>query len=415
MHNFTKKYPMRTLLSIFLLLIAFHSALPQDEATYKKQVSGFYQDSILPGINSFQEKSKADGQAEYLSLDFSTLKFPGKIQDYSPLWHNPPLSQGATGTCWCFSTISFLESEIYRKTGKEIKLSEMYVVYWEYVARAKYYVEHRGDMYFGQGSETNAVTRIIREHGLVPAQEYTGMLKGQRFHNHNEMEKEIGDYLAFIREHNIWDENAVVANVKSILDHYMGTPPQEVTYKGEQMSPIKFMNQVAQVSPDDYFCFMSTKSIPYNQKGELKEPDNWWHSDDYYNISLEDFTGLFVMALEEGYTLSICGDVSEPGYDRFAEVGIIPSFDIPRDLIDENAREMRLYNGSTTDDHCIHIVGYTRFDNDLWYLIKDSAAGGFDGPNKGYRFVREDYVKLKFIAVMTHKYAAKKILDRIIK
>ena len=29
-------------------------------------------------------------------------------------------SQGSTGTCWCFSASSFVESEIIRKTSKKI-------------------------------------------------------------------------------------------------------------------------------------------------------------------------------------------------------------------------------------------------------------------------------------------------------
>ena len=298
---------------------------------------------------------------------------------------------------------------------KPVKLSEMYIVYWEYVARARYFVQHRGDMHFGQGSEANAVTRIIKDHGLVPAGQYTGLLNGQRFHNHGQLAKEIKSYLQFIKQNNIWDEDAVVSNVISILDHYLGKPPEYVVTKENKVTPLEYMEDILQINPDDYFCFMSTKSLTYNQKGELIEPDNWWHSKEYYNIHLEEFGELLFSALDKGYTLSICGDVSEPGYDRYTEVGIIPAFDIPADHINENSREYRIYNGSTTDDHCIHIVGYTKHDGSLWYLIKDSSSSGFDGPNKGYRFIRQDYVNLKILALMVHKYAAREILDKIIK
>ena len=412
---FIEKNMKNHFFQILLVLIVPMVASAQDKAHYKDRESGFYQDSILPAINDFNNSMEKAGETRYLTMDFDHVKAPRELEDYNPAWHNAPLSQGATGTCWCFASISFLESEIYRQTGRKVKLSEMYMVYWEYVARAVYFVDHRGDMYFGQGSETNAVIRNMREHGLVPAGQYTGLKQGQRFYDHGGMEAEIKAYLDFAKANNIWDKKAVISNVRSILDQYMGTPPETVTVDGTEMSPLAYMSEVLKLQPDDYFSFMSTKSMAYNQKGELIEPDNWWHCDNYYNLTLEDFGDLLPLALDKGYTLSFCGDVSEPGYDRYAEIGIIPTFDIPEAYINADAREFRLVNGSTTDDHCMHIIGYTVKNGKRWYLLKDSSSSAFDGPHRGYRFIREDYVKLKVIALMTHKYAVPEILDRIIK
>ncbi len=160
---------------------------------------------------------------------------------------------------------------------------------------------------------------------------------------------------------------------------------------------------------------MSTKSLNYNEKGELVEPDNWWHGDDYYNVDLADFMSIFKSAIKNGYTLGFCGDVSEPGYDRYAEVGIIPDFDIPAAYINADSREFRTNNNSTTDDHCMHIVGYFEDKGDWWFLIKDSSSSGFDGPTKGYRYIHEDYFKLKILTILVHKYGAMDVLDKIIK
>jgi bleomycin hydrolase len=229
------------------------------------------------------------------------------------------------------------------------------------------------------------------------------------------MAEEIGNFLNYVKTNSFWNEESVVSTVREILDGYLGLPPTLVKIDGKTMSPKEYMTEYLQLNPQDYYSFMSTRSMPYNEKGELKEPDNWWHNDDYYNISLQAFSNLLPAALEEGYTVSICGDVSEPGYDRYKEVGIVPTFDIPEKYIDSHAREYRLYNGTTTDDHCIHVVGWQKFDGALWYLIKDSSSSAFDGPNRGYRFIREDYVKLKIIALFMHKYAARPVLDKIIK
>jgi bleomycin hydrolase len=410
--NRISKYHLILLLLAPMLLTA-QKENPKDEALYKIKQSGFYQDSILPAIDAFN--AVPDKTKSYLSMDFKDQEFPTDPTLYKTYWHSAPLSQGATGTCWCFSTVSFLESEINRLHHIQVKLSEMYIVYWEYVARAEYFVKTRGDMYLGEGSETNAVTRIIKEKGLVPANAYSGMLQDQRFHDHNQLFKEIKNYLGQVKANNAWDPDAVVATVKGILNHYMQAPPEQFMYEGKKYTPLSFMNDYLKVIPDDYFCFMSTKSKTFNQKGELEEPDNWWHNDDYYNIPLNEFNSLLKEALQNGFTAAICGDVSEPGYDRFQEVGIIPTFDIPGDYIDENAREYRISNNTTTDDHCIHIVGIYEDEGTTWLMIKDSSSSGFDGPHKGYRFLREDYVKLKILAAMLHKDAARPVLDKIIK
>jgi bleomycin hydrolase len=175
------------------------------------------------------------------------------------------------------------------------------------------------------------------------------------------------------------------------------------------------MRNVLKLVPDDYFSFMSTMSKTYNQQGELVEADNWWHCDDYYNVSIDDFMLVIDHAIDSSFTICICGDISEPGYDRWSEVGIVPDFDIPSAYINESSREMRLNNKTTTDDHCIHIVGVHEADGERWYMIKDSGSGGFDGPNKGYRFLHEDYMRLKMMNIMVYKEAGRPVLDNIIK
>ncbi len=389
--------------------------LQKDKMIYKEAQNGFYQDSILKGIDDFDLKEETQETKNYPVVDFTGREFPTNLKDYTQYWHNPPVSQGRTGTCWSFASTSYMESEIFRITGNKIKLSEMYFVYWEYVERAKYFVKTRGEMYFAEGSEANAVLKNIRLYGAVPVAAYSGMLKGQKFHDHEAMEKEMSTYLKLVKEQKAWNEETIVSTIKNILNFYMGEPPQTVMVKDAAYTPQEYADKVLQLKPMDYYSFMSTKSQTYNQKGELMEPDNWWHCKNYYNIHLDDFISTLKNSIKNGYTVSICGDVSEPGYDRFAKVGIVPTFDIPSDYIDEDSREYRLNNQTTFDDHCIHLVGYHLKDGKTWFMIKDSGAGGFDAEPKGYRFLSEDYVKLKIIAFVVYKTAAKEVLDKIIK
>lgn len=396
-----------------ILLLMMIAAIGQNtvQGTYKEYKPGFYELEIKPGLATDE---RAEGR-QYFSADLSGMDFPTDPDDYTQYWHFPPHSQGLTGTCWCFATISFMESEIYRISGDEIKLSEMYIVYWEYVERTRAFVEHRGDVYFAQGSEAASIPRIMKKYGIVPAAAYSGLTDGQKFHDHSKMVREMTDYLNGIKESNAWNTVMVVSTIKEILNSYLGSPPQQFTYKNKEYSPLTFMRKVLPIIPDDYFSFMSTMSMTYDQKGELIEPDNWWHCDDYYNVKISDFMTVIDDALDSAYTVCICGDISEPAFDSWAEVGIVPEFDIPSAYIDESAREMRLKNYTTTDDHCIHIIGMQDVDGQRWYMIKDSGAGGFNGPNKGYRFIHEDYVKLKMMNIMVYKEAGRRVLDKIIK
>jgi len=195
----------------------------------------------------------------------------------------------------------------------------------------------------------------------------------------------------------------------------MGIPPTSFVYEKQEYTPLEFQEKVLKFNPDDYVNFMSTKSQTYNQMGELKVPDNWWHDNTYYNVPLDDFINVFKYALKNGYGLAFCGDVSEPGYNRYSEVGIIPTYDIPHEYINEDSREFRIYNKTTSDDHCMHVIGYLEKNDGWWFMIKDSSSSGFDGPNKGYRFLHEDYVKLKVLSALVYKYGAKEVLDKIIK
>ena len=407
-----KEMTMKKLTFLILSMIII-SSFGQNtvNGTYKEYKPGFYEQEIKPGLAPEKELDTR----KYFAADLSEKDFPTNPDKYTQYWHFPPHSQGVTGTCWCFATISFLESEIYRISGDEIKLSEMYIVYWEYVERARAFVEHRGDIYFAQGSEAASIPRIMKKYGIVPAAEFPGLPEEQKFHDHGKMVREMSDYLNNIKENNAWNTVMVVSTIREILNRYMGTPPQQIDFKNKAYTPVSFLNRVLPIIPDDYFSFMSTMSETYNQKGELVEPDNWWHCDDYYNVKIDDFMMVIDDALDSAYTVCICGDISEPGFDSWEEVGIIPSFDIPSEYINESSREMRLKNGSTTDDHCIHIVGMQDIGETRWYLIKDSGAGGFNGPNKGYRFIDEDYVRLKMMNIMVYKEAGRRVLDNIIK
>ena len=400
-----------TIISSGLILVgsATADAPRKDKGKYIDYENSFWKD-ITKSVTNFEKKDKKEKLKMY--MDFTGIEIPKSIDEFTKQWYNEPVSQGATGTCWCFSTTSYLETEINRITKKKFKISEMYTVYWEYVEKAIRFVQQRGNSAFAEGSQANAVFRIWKKYGCMPIDNYTGLLQGQEFHAHEKMFNEMNSYLQSVKNNNAWNETEVISTIKSILNHYLGIPPTEFEFKGKKYSPMQFMTEETKINPDDYVSFMSLVEKPYNTQQEYEVTDNWWKCSDYYNIPLDEYMNTIKKVLESGYTIAIGGDVSETGYFPLLNVAMIPSYDIPSEYIDENARQFRFDNGSTTDDHGIHIIGYKKVGTSYWFLIKDSGSGSRNGSSRGYYFYHEDYIKLKMMNFSVHRSAVENILKR---
>jgi len=398
---------MRTsIVCIVLVFCSFVAA--QDKGVYKEYKNAFYQ-GILDEIERFEKKPSVPEKK--FRMDFTGKEFPTDIKLYTTMWHNEPISQGNSGTCWDFCTTSFFESEIFRLTGKKVKLSEMYTMYWETVEKARRFVQQRGNSLFAEGSQGGAVIRIWSKYGIVPAESYTAKKTGQKFHNHEPIFNEMSKYLESLKTSNAWNEEQVLATIKAILNHYLGAPPEEIVVDNQIMTPKEYFASL-KISLDDYVDILSLTKYPYYQMVEYTVPDNWWHSQEYLNVPLEDFMEVMKYAVRNGFSVNLGGDVSEAGYDSFAKVAVVPSFDIPSEYINEHARMFRFSNSTTTDDHGIHCVGYFSKEGKDWYLIKDSGSGSRNVEPAGYAFYHEDYIKLKMMNIMVHKDAASKVWEK---
>jgi bleomycin hydrolase len=390
-------------------LLVAQQKFRRDTAVFRELKNEFF-DSIKTSLETFYKKDST--KKNEISVDFEAFHAPGSMQEFKAYWHNPPISQAVSGMCWCFSTTSFFESEVYRLRKQEIKLSELYTVYWEYVEKARGYIQARGKQEFGEGSESDAVIRIWRNHGIVPASAYTGLINGQPFHDHSKLFAELDAYLKSVKASNAWDTDAAERVVKAILNSYIGTPPEKFSLNGKEMTPREYLEKIVRLDLDDYVELVSLADRPYYQWTEYDVSDNWWHSKAYFNVPLKEFMSAIKDAIRMGQTMAIGGDVSEPGIYGHAGIAVIPSFDIPPQFIDESSRIFRFKNGTTSDDHGIHLVGYTEKDGKDWYLIKDSGSGSRNNPHPGYYFFHEDFVKLKMLGVMLPKSALRDLLAK---
>ncbi len=380
---------------------------------------GYYYETILKDVNAVNETLEKDEPYKRFVMDQSKIKLPNKVDLYTKAWAQPLESQGNAGSCWCFSTMSFYETEVLRQHGKHVEISEIFTVYWEYVEKARRFVRERGDSEFGQGSEGNAVARTMKLHGAAPQSAYSGLLHGRQFHTHEAMYQEMKAFLKSLKVSNAWNEEAALETIKAIMNHYIGVPPTTFTVDGKEYTPHTYMRDYLKINPDDFVEILSYKQEPYWEQVEYKVPDNWWHSEDYYNVPLDVYMEVIKESVREGYTMSIGGDVSEAGFLRETQCAMVPDFDIPSEYINEDARQFRFSNETTTDDHGMHLVGYLENyngDGKDWYLIKDSSSGSRNNdpkaPEFGYYFFHEDYVKLKMMGFTIHKDAVKKVLKK---
>jgi len=398
-------------LSIFTTSITFGQQ--SEKAIFKKEPVSYYQHTIVKTLNgSFDTKEETK-----LKVDYQNTNFPTDPELYKTVWYSNLISQGNTGTCWSFSTSSFMESEVKRITGEEVDLSEMYTVYWEYVERMKYFIQNKGKMHLGEGAETNSIPKIMELYGAVPYSAYNGKRSHELFHNHEQMFEKIEELFNSIKDNQDWDEEKAVNNIKIVLNRFIGEVPKEVIISGKTMTPKEYLSSL-KIQPSDYVNFMSLMEAPYYEKAVYDVPDNWWRSDNYNNIPLEDFITLIQESLKKGYSISIGGDVSEPGFDKITQTATIPKFDIESKYINESSRQLRFSNGATTDDHAMHLIGYYEKENgENWFLIKDSGSGsrnaGEQSNKFGYYFMNEDYIKLKMMSFTVHKDAAQLFLDKM--
>ena len=399
---------------LFVLFILFCStsfaqSSEKNRASYIETNNDFYK-KTLKDLDEFYRDSSEIKKS--LQMNYDGIDIPISIDEFKVYWHNPPISQGVTGTCWAFSTTSFFESEIYRLRSEKIKLSELYTAYWEFVEKARRFIQKRGDSYFEEGSEGEAVKLNWQRYGTMPAEAFSGLLKDQPNHDHRKLFKEMNSYLESVKSTNAWNEEENLKTIKAILNHYLGKPPETFEYKGKLQTPKEFFNNVVALNTDDYVEFLSTIKHPYYTNIEFEVLDNWWHSKIYYNIPLSEFMAIIKNSIRNGYSIALGGDVSESGYNAQADAAMVPSYDIPSEYIDEYAREFRIANKTTTDDHGIHVVGFTEKNGKDWYLIKDSGSGSRNGKTVGYYFYHEDFVKLKMLSFMVHKDMAKETLSK---
>jgi len=360
-----------------------------------------------------------------LSL-FLMISFFGFSQSYDfktviDLETTDVISQGRTGTCWSFSTSSFLESEIIRLTGKQIDLSEMYTVRQTYLKKSWNYVMRQGKIQFSQGGLAHDVMNSAATNGLVPAHAFLGLENDASTHNHAEMIAALKGLLdAYIDNPAGKLSPRWKQAVESVLDIYLGKNVTSFNYEGVQYTPKSFL-EMTTIKPQDYITITSCAHQPFYSDFVLNITDNVANGS-FYNVKLDEMVSVVNNARENGFTVALDCDVSEKTFSSKHGVAIIPEDTTtqkdaltsikPEKNITQKYRQQEFENYNTTDDHLMHITGILKDQNGTtYYKVKNSwGKDSSRVANDGYVYMSEAYFKLKTISVMIHKDAMPKAL-----
>lgn len=361
-----------------------------------------------------------------------------KFTDIKRLPTTSVKSQDRAGTCWSWSTISFLESEIMRKGKDSVSLSPMFVVWNTYHAKGDKYVRMNGHVNFGQGGASADVTWAIQNYGIVPLELYKGLNYGEDVHAHGELDAVLKGYVdAVIKNPNKKLSTAWQRGYDGVLDAYLGEKPEKFNWKGKEYTPMTFTSDACGLNMDDYISLTSFTHHPFYTQFALEVEDNWI-GEMSYNIPLDEMMEVLDKAIDNGYTFSWGTDVSEMGFTRDG-LAVVPDENIkemsdaeiakwvkmPKSaqqaellkkpgkekVITQELRQKEFDNKLTTDDHGMHVVGKAVDQIGNKYFIVKNSWGNY-GKYNGYLYASYPFVAYKTTSIMIHKDALPKDLKK---
>lgn len=327
-------------------------------------------------------------------------------------------NQASSGTCWSYSTNSFLESEMIRMGKKPVDIAEIYTARRVYEDKAENYVRMHGNVEWGDGGACHDVINMYRKYGAVPQSVYSGLEYGTTKNKFAELQGILKGMLdAVVKNPNGKLTPSWKKAFSAVLDSYFGKVPKNFEYKGNYYTPRSFADEVIGINPDDYVELSSFSDQPYYEQTILMVPDNW-SFDKVYNVKLNDMTDIIDYALSKGYSVAWATDVSEKSFSWKNGVAYVPEKEW-EDMSEEEKKD--IFNGpkpdrkitaamrqeafdnyTTTDDHGMHIVGIAKDQNGKeYYMVKNSW--GEKNDYKGFLYVTKAYVRYKTTAFLLHK------------
>lgn len=331
-------------------------------------------------------------------------------------------NQCNTSTCWSFSALSFLESEIIKSGKPAINLSEMFIVRFSYLKKAEQYIRMHGNTSMAPGGAFHDVTNIIRDHGILTEEAYPGNPLSGNKHDHSELDVVLKAFLDGVLKNDNKISDKWRPALEGILDAYLGKMPEKFDYQGKSYNAKSF-SAFLNIRPDDYVELTSFMHHPYYKPFVLEVPDNWaWGL--VYNVTLQELTEIAEYALNNNYSVAWAADVSEKGFSFKNSMAIVPLredanvADLEKDsiflkptlerAITPEIRQAAFDDFSTQDDHGMHMVGIAKDQSGKRYFLIKNSWGVERNHAKGYFFCSQAYYQYKTTSIMVNKGAIPK-------
>ena len=351
----------------------------------------------------------------------------------------PVKDQNRSSTCWSYSTIGFLESELLRMGKGEYDLSEMFVVHHTMLDRAEYSVRMYGTAEFAPGGSAYDVIYCLKNYGMVPQEVMPGIQYGSTPADtlpvHAELDAIAGGVVKAVTNSGLKKLTPVWKKaLTAVYDTYLGECPATFIYNGKEYTPKSFAEELG-LNADDYVSITSYTHHPYYTTFALEVPDNW-RMDQMYNVPMEEMMAIIDNALTKGYTLAWGADVSEICFTRKG-LGVVPEEEkavdltgsdaarwlglsatdkreeltkkpLPEKTITQEMRQAAYDSWENTDDHGMQIFGTAKDQNGKRYYMVKNSWGTKRSEYKGIWYVSEAYMQYKTNDVLVHKNAIPK-------
>ena len=346
-------------------------------------------------------------------------------------------NQHRSGTCWAYSSLAFIESELLRMGKGEFDLEESFLVYNTYMDRADRAIRTHGDVSFSQGGSFYDVIYCMKNYGLVPQGTMKGSLYGDSLYNFNQLDAVTSAYVgAIAKTTNKTINPAWRKDLSNIYANYFGELPTSFTYKGKTYTPQSFVSYLG-LNPDDYISLTSYTHHPFYSKFILEIQDNWRWAESY-NLPLNEFMEVMETAVRNGYTFAWGADVSEEGFNWRKGIVTVPAATTAKDnsgsdaarwtgsndlnnvkaadakgekTITQEMRQLAYDNWETTDDHGMLIYGLAKDqDGKEYFMMKNSW--GDSGPFHGHAYISKPYVAYKTMNIVINKKALPKSIAK---
>ncbi|MCR5334497.1 MAG: C1 family peptidase [Bacteroidaceae bacterium] len=373
-----------------------------------------------------------------------TMAESGDSLVFETIIANPVTSiknQNNSGTCWCYSSLAFLESEAMKKNPKikDLDLCESFVVNKTYIDRADRNVRTHGDASFSQGGSFYDVIYCMANYGLIPEgnMPYPNTLYGDSLFNFTSFFPPMEAYIKAIAKSDAKKINPMwKKDVQGMIDNYFGKCPETFKYEGKTYTPQTFVKDYLKLDPNDYVSLTSYTHHPFYSSFILEIQDNWrWGSS--YNLPLDELMRVMDEAVKNGWTFAWGADVSEEGFSRRtgknrcvatvpdtksnAGVGsdqskwtgekagakISVADGAGEKTITQEMRQLGYDNWTTTDDHGMQIYGIAKDQNGKEYFMMKNSWGEH-GPYKGFWYVSKPYAAYKTMNIVINKNAVPK-------